>query len=177
VWDALMGRLDIDFLQRRRYRPVTALLIAVGFVAMGAIVISHAELSSRRDALMARAPAILDGGPNKVGPGQDAAAGEASRQMTAAFAGLRYPWGAMWNAVERAKGDVRILGMGPEAALSQRWNLTVQGSSDQAMLAFLERLRALPEWHRVVLRSEAWQGQGADGAVVFRIQLEWRGDA
>lgn len=172
-----MGRLDIDFLQRRGYRPVTALLIALGAVAMGAIVISHAELSSRRDALKAGLPTVLDSAPSRTGSAQGSVIDDVSRQMTAVFAGLRYPWGAMWNAIERAKGDVQILGMAPEAALSQRWNLTALGSSDQAMLAFLERLRAQQEWRWVVLQNEAWQGQGAEGAVVFHVQLEWRGDA
>ncbi|AMN80589.1 hypothetical protein AYR47_20765 [Pseudomonas azotoformans] len=167
-----MRRLDINFgPSGRTYWP-----LAIGVMCFLAVLMLwwRADLLSQRDALI-----LLHSGSSR---GQGEAGGAsganegAGKELRKISASLRYPWGAVWAALQQAQGTTVILHLEPSAREPRLWRLTVQAPDNTSMLDYLRQLESMPAWRSVVLESEAQQvttpGVGGAG-VVFQLALEW----
>lgn len=169
-----MRRLQINFgATSHRLQKMTSLALASMLVT--AVLWWRADLLDQRDRLASLHSESAQPFSNESSASHPVDE-QTSRELRKISASLRYPWGAVWGALQQAQGSTVTLHLEPSNSESKRWRLTVQAPDHSSMLEFLRRLEQMPTWQSVVLESEALQvmapGAGASG-VVFQIALEW----
>ncbi|MCX4176509.1 MULTISPECIES: PilN domain-containing protein [Paraburkholderia] len=94
--------------------------------------------------------------------------------INAAVGRLNLPWDDILNAVEAATPhEVALLSITPEPARALL-KIEAEGSSSDAMIAYLKALEQQALFGRVYLvRNERARDQ-ADGVIRFQIEAEWR---
>ncbi|MCY1393056.1 hypothetical protein D3C76_218470 [compost metagenome] len=174
-----MPRLEIDFGPQRQKSWTSYGFIAIGVLAVAGAIWWRADLLDRREELLQRIERA-DPGRSMDVVQLDFSGNSAELEISRLASSLRYPWGAVWSAIQQAQGGVVILHLEPSEPQSRDWNITAQAADTQSMLDFLRRLRSMPMWHSVILKSEAQQeaSQASDSTgLMFQLVLRWTDDA
>ncbi|MFJ4389271.1 hypothetical protein [Pseudomonas soli] len=169
-----MQSLEIDFGAAPRSTrwwlgASLVLLLSVGLVGW------RAQLLAQRDVLLS-ALTVETASPRPSHASTNAAARKSEDEIRAMAAALRYPWGAVWGALQRVEGSIKTLYLEPVSVRDGTWRLTGQAQDSASMLDFLQRLSVEPAWRSVHLESETFQEAATNvgtSSVVFQVALEW----
>jgi hypothetical protein len=171
-----LPRLDLDLSPTRgSVRPMSWVLLAAGVLAatVAALQFQTASGQHRREA---RALLALEASLNKTRAGGAAKSSpqeaRGARASTSAIRELQVPWAKLFAALESvASQNVALLSVEPSAQ-RQEIRLVAEAKSDDAMLDFLEALRA-QDLREVVLVSHQVQAQTPGTPLRFQARAVW----
>lgn len=169
-------RLDLDLSPtRRKVRPTSWALLVIGVLAVGVTGVQFQNASGQHlreaRALGALEKSLAESGSAGT-PKPSPAEARRARASSAVVKELRVPWGRLFGALEAVSGqDVALLSVEPSAQ-RQELRLVAEAKSSDAMLDFLEALRA-QSLRDVVLVSHQVQAQTPGAPLRFQARAVW----